>query len=311
MADRRSEITDAVRRRIVSGLHLGTLARGNRLPSTRELAAEYGVTPRTIMAAYRELEREGLVELRPRSGIYVAATQASGVGMLTQLTGWVVEVLVQALTRQVPPIEFPEHVRRCLETLRLRAICVADNRDQIHSLCTELRNDYGLETTGLEVARLAEPDDEVAQLALRRADVLVTIALHVAEVQRQAKQLGKPWIVVSLRPDLMSEVTRFLARETVYFVATDPRFGDALRRIFEPTGHAAKVRLVVLGRDDLATIPDDAPTYIMRSAREQLGDTPLAGRVIPTPRVFSTDSARELLTFIVRANIAAMASRAA
>jgi DNA-binding transcriptional regulator YhcF (GntR family) len=310
MAEPRAEITGAIRQRVVSGLHLGTLAHGDRLPSTRELSDQLGVTPRTVMAAYRELEREGLVELRPRSGIYVAATPTSGGGMLTQLAGWVVDVLVQGLTRNVPPIEFPERVRRCLETLRLRAICVAGNRDQIHSLCTELRSDYGLETDGVELTQLSAPDD-VTQLALRRADVLVTIALHAAEVQRRARALAKPWIVVSLRPDLMSEVTRLLARAPVYFVATDPRFGDALRRIFEPTGFAANVRLVVLGRDDPGEIPDSAPTYIMRSARERLGDTALAGRVIAAPRVFSTDTARELLTFIIGANIAAMAARAA
>jgi DNA-binding transcriptional regulator YhcF (GntR family) len=311
MPERRAEITDAIRRRIVSGLHLGTLAHGDRLPSTRELSDEFGVTPRTVMAAYRDLEHEGLVELRPRSGIYVAATHASGGGMLTQLASWVVEVLVQGLTRNVPPIEFPERVRRCLETLRLRAICVAGNRDQIHSLCTELRADYGLETDGIELDQLSTPDD-ATRLALRRADVLVTVALHAAEVQRRARELAKPWIVVSLRPDLMSEVTRRLATEPVYFVATDPRFGDALRRIFEPTGgRASNVRLVVLGRDDLGAIPDGAPTYVMRSAREQLGDSPLASRVIPTPHIFSTDTARELLTFIIRANLAAMAARAA
>src|SRR5918992_2409216 len=111
MTERRAEITEAIRRRIVSGLHLGTLAYGDRLPSTRELSHDLEVTPRTVMAAYRDLEREGLVELRPRSGIYVAATHGRG-GMLTQLAGWVVEVLVQALMRNVPPIEFPERVRR-------------------------------------------------------------------------------------------------------------------------------------------------------------------------------------------------------
>ncbi len=308
MADRRTDITDAIRRRIVSGLHLGRLAHGDRLPSTRELSHELGVTPRLVMAAYRALEREGLVSLVPRSGIYVAATRTSGGGILTQLAGWVVEVLVQGLTRDIPPIEFPERVRRCLETLRLRAVCVADNRDQIHSLCTELHNDYGLETTGVELDTLSAPD-ETTRLALRHADVLVTIALHAAEVQRHASALAKPWIVVSLRTDLMSEVTRILAKEPVYFVATDPRFGDALRRIFEPTGHWDNIRLIIVGRDDPAQIPDNAATYIMRSARAQLGDTPLAGRVIPTPRVFSTETARELLTLIVGANLAAMASR--
>jgi hypothetical protein len=49
----------------------------------------------------------------------------------------------------------------------------------------------------------------------------------------------------------------------------------------------------------------------MPSARERLGDTPLTRRVVPIPRVFSTDTARELLTFIIRANIAALAARAA
>ena len=40
--------------------------------------------------------------------------------MLTQLAGWGVEVLVRGLRRNIPPIEFPERVRCCLETLRLR-----------------------------------------------------------------------------------------------------------------------------------------------------------------------------------------------
>lgn len=308
MAERRSEITEAIRQRVVSGLHLGTLAQGDRLPSTRRLSAEFGARPRTIMSAYRELEREGLVEIRPRSGLYVAATQGSGGAMLTQVAGWVVEVLIQGLTRGIAPIEFPERVRRCLETLRLRAVCVAGNRDQIHSLCTELHDDFGFETTGLDVGDLAAPDEKV-HLALRRADLLVTIALHAAEVQRRARASGTPWIVVSLRPDLMREVPRLLAMGPVYFVATDPRFSDALHRIFGSTGHAGNARVIVLGRDDPAAIPNDAPTYIMRSARELLGDTPLTGRVIATPRVFSTESARELLTFIVRANVAAMTSR--
>src|SRR5919109_3370175 len=215
MAERRGEITGTIRQRIVSGLHLGTLAHGDRLPSTRELADTLDVTPRTVMAAYRDLEHEGLVELRPRSGIYIAASPASGGGMLPQLAGWVVEVLVQGLTRNVPPIEFPERVRRCLETLHLRAICIAGNYDQLHSLCTELRTDFGLDTSGVELDMLSRPDDDT-QLALRRADLLVTIALHATEVQRHARELGKPWIVVSLRPDLMSEVTRLLTKGPMY-----------------------------------------------------------------------------------------------
>jgi GntR family transcriptional regulator len=306
--ERRTQITAAVRDRIVSGLHLGTLAHQQRLPSSRDVAQEFGVAPRIAMAAYRELERDGLVEVRPRSGIYLASSRATSSGKLTQSTGWVVEHLMDGISRGVAPIQLPERVRSCLETLRLRAVCLAANRDQIYSLMTELRDDYGFEVSGVEVEQLWS-DAEHVQVALREANLLVTIALHAPEVQRRGRELGKPCILVTLRPELMTETRRRLAQQPLYFVATDPRFEDALRRLFEPTEHAGNVRLIVLGRDDPASIPAGAPTYFMRSALDQLGETALTSRrIVPAVRVFSSDTARELLTFIVRANIAAMAS---
>lgn len=114
MADRRSGITDSMRQCILSGLHLGSLRPGARLARTRDIAAEFGVAPRTVMSAYRLLEEEGLVELRECSGIYVApGSSGSETTMLTQLAGWVVEVLLDGRAREIPPIGFPERVRRC------------------------------------------------------------------------------------------------------------------------------------------------------------------------------------------------------
>ncbi len=308
MASATQKVLGALRQRIASGLHLGTLAHGARLPSTRQVADEIGVTPRTVMAAYRELAAEGLVELRPRSGIYVAAAHAMAAPMLPQMAGWMVDVLVQGLSRNIPPVEFPERARRCLETLRLRAACIESNADQLYSICTELQGDYGFETSPVASDALAAPTD-ATQLALRRADLLVTTTMHSLDVKRAARLVQKPWVVISLRVDLMSEVTRLLARGPVYFVATDPRVENVVRDIFGPTGYAPNVRLVILGRDDAGDIPPDAPTYVMPRARERLGDGGVGGRVIPAQRVFSLESAREILSFIVRANIAAMASR--
>jgi len=310
VADRRAEISDIMRQRIVSGLHLGTVSPGARLPSTREVADEFGATPRTAMAAYRRLEKEGLVELRERSGIYVAAARPIGGAMLTQLAGWVVEVLLDGRTREIPPIGFPERVRRCLETLRLRAVCVAGNADQLDHVCRELADDYGIESEGVEPDQLTSRSDDALRV-LRRADVLVSTSLHGQVVQRVAATLGKPAIMVTLRADLMGEITRLLGKGPVYFVGSDPRFPDALETIFAPTGNGHNVRAVIVGRDDPASIPDAAPTYVMRRAYERLRHTPLAARVAPLPRVFSKETARELLTFIIRANIAAMATRPA
>lgn len=300
MGYRRDEIADQLRQRIVAGLHLGVVREGDRLPSVRAVGVEVDADPRVVLAAYRQLEAEGLVEVRPKSGIYVAAVTANANEPLPQLAEWIVGVLLQALGRGVPPIDFPERVRRCLETVTFRTACIECNRDQIAGLCAELERDYGLETTGVELDDLA-----AAELpeAVRNADLLVTTSFHAAAVQRVARALGKPWIAVHLREDFLSEAARFLQQGPVYFVATDERFADKLRLIFSPAGGAENIRALIVGRDDLTKIPEGAPTYVMPAARPKVKGAPLNSRLIPAPRVFSHDSAREVLTFVVRANI--------
>jgi DNA-binding transcriptional regulator YhcF (GntR family) len=306
--DRRNPIANRMRERIVSGLHLGTLAPGSRLPSIRDLSVEFHVAPRTIMAVYRLLEAEGLVELRKRSGIYVASGGPGATPMLSHLAGWVVEVLLDAQAREIPPIAFPERVRRCLETLRLRAVCIAGNADQMDEICHELHDDYGIESEGLFFEDFLSPDVE-AQRLLARSDLLITTSFYTAPVHHAARTMGKTAITVTLRPELMGEITRNLAKGPVYLIGTDPRFRQAVQIVFDPTGFGSNMHVLILGEDDLDSLSPDAPAYIMRRAHVQLGDSPLTRRVVPIHRVFSSQMSRELLTFIVRANITAMAAR--
>jgi DNA-binding transcriptional regulator YhcF (GntR family) len=48
---------------------------GQRLPSTRDLARRFSIHANTASAAYRELERQGWLEFRHGSGVYVRANQ--------------------------------------------------------------------------------------------------------------------------------------------------------------------------------------------------------------------------------------------
>lgn len=303
VSDKVDGIVAMLRRRVTSALHLGRLRPGDRLPSVRAVAEEFGVHQRVALAAYRELEAGGLVELRARSGVYLREARAPG-AMLPKLTERLVEFLVDVLDMGVPAPEVPERVRRCLETLRLRSVCVECNADQMESLCTQLGRDYGFESVGVELDALDAPE---TQTTLRQADLLVTTSFHVDAVQRMAERLGKPWIAVSLRADIVVEITRALAAGPVYFVATDTRFGDKLRAMFAGVPGGANLRPLVVGRDDLTQIPADASTYVMSRARERLGDFPALTRVPPLERTLSLDSARELLRFVVRANMAAVA----
>lgn len=57
-------------------LRLGVLQPGDRLPTAREVVAATAVNPNTVLKAYRELEREGLVEPRPGLGTFVRRSLA-------------------------------------------------------------------------------------------------------------------------------------------------------------------------------------------------------------------------------------------
>lgn len=52
---------------------VGGLRPGERLPTVRRLAGDLAIAPNTIVKAYNELQRMGLVESRPGVGTVVAA----------------------------------------------------------------------------------------------------------------------------------------------------------------------------------------------------------------------------------------------
>jgi GntR family transcriptional regulator / MocR family aminotransferase len=63
-----------VRQRLIDAMAHGILRPGRRLPSSRLLAKQAGVSRNTITLAYDALLAEGHLQSRPRSGIFVAPT---------------------------------------------------------------------------------------------------------------------------------------------------------------------------------------------------------------------------------------------
>jgi GntR family transcriptional regulator len=66
------QIVEQIRNRIAAGV----LAPDAELPSVRALASEHLINPNTVVRAYLELEREGLLAKRRGAGTYVASTAA-------------------------------------------------------------------------------------------------------------------------------------------------------------------------------------------------------------------------------------------
>ncbi len=55
-------------------LRTGLLVPGDQLPTAKDVVAVLAINPNTVLKAYRELEREGLVAPRPGVGTFVART---------------------------------------------------------------------------------------------------------------------------------------------------------------------------------------------------------------------------------------------
>ena len=299
--DQRDVIVDAMRGRVLRGIQAGTLLPGDRLPGSREVAAEFDADYRSAIAAYKALQAEGLVELRPRGGVYIAPRKAGPGGTPHVSESWVADIFAAALNRGIAAPELIELLPRCVETLRLRSVVIAETDDQVLGLCRELRDDFGFESEGVlsGVARGAHP----APLAVRRADLLVTVKAHAEWVIALGTELQKEVIVIAVRPELRQGEWTMLLRRPVYVVVATAQFGEMLRRFYAEVPGIDNLRVVVFGEDELSNIPDGAPTYITQGVRKQLGGTRIPGRIIPAARTIAADSAREIFTFVVRQNL--------
>src|SRR5690242_2938135 len=56
-------------------IETGALRPGEQLPGIRPLAEELVINPNTVAKAYRELEHEGVIELRQGAGAFVATQE--------------------------------------------------------------------------------------------------------------------------------------------------------------------------------------------------------------------------------------------
>jgi GntR family transcriptional regulator len=62
-----------IAQQVRQALRMGVLAVGDQFPSVREVVAATAINPTTVLKAYRDLEREGLVEARTGHGTFARA----------------------------------------------------------------------------------------------------------------------------------------------------------------------------------------------------------------------------------------------
>ena len=299
-------LTDRLRNRLIGELHIGHLRPGDRLPPIRELSTDLDADHRAVAQAYRRLEEEGLVELRGRTGAYVAVQQRLGGELMEETARWLAAVLMEARKRRVTIPGLPEFIRRYTASAQLRCACVESNEDSIVALCADMTEDFGfvaapVSPTEARTGRI-RPGDLPHEV--RQADLLVTTLFHAQHIGKIAKLLGKPMVVTTVAPEMTSVIERRLRAGRLTLIAVDPEFGERFRSIHGPMSTDPNAIRVVLASDASAIARLDRlePVLATRAARRQLADLDLP-LLLPRYPSISAESGREITNCLIRLNL--------
>jgi GntR family transcriptional regulator len=92
-------------------IETGALRPGEQLPVIRKLAEDLIMNPNTVARAYRELEHDGIIELRHGSGAYIRESVAPN----SKITRKVVAVVQSAVGRLAAAGLSEDEIRRLVE----------------------------------------------------------------------------------------------------------------------------------------------------------------------------------------------------
>jgi DNA-binding transcriptional regulator YhcF (GntR family) len=301
---RRTELVAVLRHRLVRALQGGALSPGDRLPGTREVGREFDVDPRVVAAAYRELAAAGLVELRARAGAFLHRGLPTPPPREQPSTAWLADVFAAGIARGVPASELSTLLRRALGRDPVTVAVIASTVDQTVGICRELEQEVGLSASPVLADALphSAPSTPPAEYragmprAMQRARLLVTTEAHARRVAEIAKRLEKPSVAVAVRPGLYEREWALLRAVSAYVLVADARFAAQVEAYLRQTGADTGVRVYVVGQDDVASLPAEAPVYVTHAARARLGPLRLPAGALPTARVLSD----ECLAVVIR-----------
>ena len=292
-----TDICDLLRSRIVADLHLGRLRPGGRLPSLRTIAQELNVSIRAAARAYSMLERDGLVTVRGRSGIYLVAPFAVDLPLEEPLA-WYAEMLKEAWSRRLGLNEVVSLLTELVHN-PLSVACIESTDDHMVAFCAELAEDFSVQTTSVLLSDgQALIDDEPVSLydAIAAVDFVVTTAFHAADVYEAAEALKKPVVVVSVNDTLVDAFEAHLETGALTIVGNDPAFVRRFRtHLVERFRGRGDLRVYTLDEvnADRALLEDSTVLYT-RAARKRLNEAEY--HLLPPPISFLSDrAARKVL----------------
>jgi GntR family transcriptional regulator len=92
-------------------IETGAIRAGEQLPSVRQMAEDLLINPNTVAHAYRELEHEGIIELRHGSGAFIRESMVARARLMQKA-----QTVVQSAIERLEAFDLTEdEIRRLVE----------------------------------------------------------------------------------------------------------------------------------------------------------------------------------------------------
>ena len=246
-------LKDQIKRQIRAAITSGSLAAGERIPSSHDLAIMLHVNRNTVAQAYRELVLEGYMQSTVGSGTVVAEHVPHAV------TSGLPQIVRQMLdeARQSGFSEeqlFDELVAamasRTADDSEKHVMVVDCSSEAVEYVRTRIETEIGVSTSGMLIQDVEENPDEALALA-RNADLIVCGLSYMEDLRAAIPHCETNVIGVMLRPDIrvVRELLRLAPGSTAGYCCSNQRSAETLYRssLFD---HGVELRRVIVGLDD-------------------------------------------------------------
>jgi GntR family transcriptional regulator len=147
----------------------GDLKAGDRLPSTRELARRFSIHPNTVSAGYRQLARDGWVEYRHGSGVYIQSEVTPAQTPEQILDQHIVAFFKAVRDLRLPAVAIRQRVSEWIAAPPPDHFALIDpDTDAREILLTEIRQLTTWPVTGITLEEAAKPEATLAAIPLCR-----------------------------------------------------------------------------------------------------------------------------------------------
>lgn len=296
------ELTETLRSWLLGQMHVGNIRPGDAIPSIRKVARSHSADHRVVARAYAQLQHEGLVEVRGRSGVFAAPAPTGRAAILRGRGAWLASILGEAWNRQISLAELADLVDRCTRH-GLRCACVESTEDHAIAIAAEAAFAFGLETVIHRFEALPDGSAKTAAVddleqVIADCDLVLTTVFHARSIAPIAHRVGRPCVAIAINPLLREEIRQRLAKPLTVVVA-DPLFADRARLYFGDAEMLGTLQLMLADDVDPATLDGRDDVLLTRAARRRLGlaEYHLMG---PTTSYIAPESARGIAAAIVR-----------